>query len=243
MKRTFASVLTALLLVGMCVAQGTQQRGSGSVLQGTSGSASQPNARAAPSASQLQVGTTLQAELLRPVDARRNKAGDEVLAKVTHDVKAGGSVVISKGANVVGRVTEVKIRSKDQETSEVRIVFDRAVLKNGTEIPLVLTLQAIGARPVPPGETSEMASGTTTVAPGGLLGGIGSTTTGAASDVGGAARSVDLAPTSQGVVGLHGLTLSNQTSASVSARGSVIRSNNDNVRLDGGTQMILRISQ
>jgi hypothetical protein len=119
------------------------------------------------------------------------------------------SVVIPKGSRLVGHVTEVMARSKDQATSVVGIAFDRAVLNNGTE--MALGIQAIG-RSMPPGE-SELASGTTTVAPGGLLGGVGSTTTGAASDVGSGARSAALAPGSQGVVGLLGLSLSSHTSA------------------------------
>jgi hypothetical protein len=84
-------------------------------------------------------------------------------------VKVNGSVVIPKGSRLVGHVTDEKARSKDQATSVVGIAFDRAVLKNGTEISLALGIQAIG-RSMPPGE-SDLASGTTTVAPGGLLGG------------------------------------------------------------------------
>lgn len=66
-------------------------------LQQTSVAANQRNGQAAPNASPLPAGTTLQAELIKPVDARKNKPGAEVLAKVTHDVKVNGSVVIPKG--------------------------------------------------------------------------------------------------------------------------------------------------
>ena len=37
-------------------------------------------------------------------------------------------------------------RSKDQATSELEIALDHAILKNGTEIPLALGIQAIGRR-------------------------------------------------------------------------------------------------
>jgi type IV secretory pathway VirB10-like protein len=43
-------------------------------------------------------------------------------------VKLNRSVVIPKGSRLVGHVTEVKARSKDQATSVVGIAFDRAVL-------------------------------------------------------------------------------------------------------------------
>jgi type F conjugative transfer system protein TrbI len=231
-KRTIHSALATLLVAGVCTAQSAQSEGSGSTLPQTS-------VAAAPNASPLPAGTTLQAELIKPVDARKNKPGAEVLATVTHDLKVNGSVVIPKGSRLVGHVTEVKARSKDPATSDVGIAFDRAVLKNGTEMSLALGIQAIG-RSMPPGE-SELASGATTVAPGGLLGGVGSTTTGAASDVGSGARSAGLAPTSQGVVGLRGLSLSSHTSAS--SQGSVISSSTGNVHLDSGTEMILHVSQ
>ena len=243
MKRTVNSAFAAVLLAGICAAQGVQSQGSGSTSQKTSVSASQPNGSAGSSASLLPAGSPLQAELTKPVDSRKNKVGDEVVARVTHDVKAGGSIVVPKGSRLVGHVTEVKARSKDQATSDVGIVFDRAVLKNGTEIAAALRIQAVGrARVVPAGE-EDLASGTTSVSPGGLLGGVGSTTTGAASEVGRAERSAGLSPASQGVVGLHGLNLSSPTSASASAEGSVITSTTGNVHLDTGTELILRVSQ
>lgn len=93
----------------------------------------------------------------------RERTNPALLAKVTHDVKLNRSVVIPKGSRLLGHVTEVMARSKDQAPSVVGIAFDRAVLNNGTEMSLALGIQAIG-RSMPPGE-SELASGTTTVAP------------------------------------------------------------------------------
>jgi hypothetical protein len=114
-------------VAGVCTAQSAQSEASGSTLQQTSGAASQSNGQAAPNASPLPAGITLQAELIKPVDARKNKPGDEVLAKVTLDVKVNGSVVIAKGSRLVGHVTEVKAHSKDQPTSDVGIAFDRVL--------------------------------------------------------------------------------------------------------------------
>jgi hypothetical protein len=242
-KRILISASVVALLAELCPAQSAQSKSSGTTSQETLVSANQSNVQPGLSASHLPAGSTLQAELTRPVDARKNKAGDEVLGKLTHDVKGSGTFVIPKGSRLVGHVTEVKARSTDQASSEVGIAFDRAVLKNGVEMALALRIQAIGrAQVVPPGE-NDLASGTTTVAPGGLLGGVGSTTTGAASDVGDASRAAGLAPTSQGVIGFRGLTLSNQTSASASDQGSVISSSTGNVHLDSGTEMILQVNQ
>ena len=155
-KTTLSSAVTALLLAAICLAQ-TSQPGS-SASQEPSVTANQPNGAAGSGASLLPAGSTLQAELIAPVDARKNKAGGEVLAKVTHDVKASGNVVIPKGSRVVGHVTEVKSRSKDQPSSKVGVVFDRVVLKNGGEVAVAMRIQAIG-RALPAGE-GELASGT-----------------------------------------------------------------------------------
>src|SRR5207245_377636 len=94
---------------------------------------------------------------------------------------------------------------------------------------------------------------------GGLVRGVGSTAGGVVNTAGSAAgaatsaagsaggsvsgplASGSLTSTSQGVVGLHGLSLA--TDASNSTHGSVITSNGGNVHLDSGTEMILRVNQ
>jgi len=50
--------------------------------------------------------------------------------------------VIPKGTKLVGHVTECKQRSKEQKESALGIVFDKAILKNGEEIPLNVTIRA-----------------------------------------------------------------------------------------------------
>ena len=185
-------------------------------------------------------GSTIQAELTRPIDARKNKMGDEVVLKTTQDVNWNGHIVLPKGSKLIGHLTELKVRSKDHGTSELRIAFDRAILKDRTEMPLSLTIQAIGRATIA-GE-DDLASGSPTVAPGGLLGGIGSPSAGGSASTLGAAPPSVLSSTSQGVVGLRGLTLSKEASASASTRGSVISSNYGNVHLDSGTEMVLRVN-
>jgi hypothetical protein len=219
--------------------------------------------------SQLQAGSAVQAELAKPLDARKNKVGDEVIAKTTRDVKSEGRVVIPKGSKLVGHVTEAKAQSKEQATSELGIAFDHAILKNGEEVPLALGIQAIGrsqaAGAAAEAEDDTMAtgnSGTGTMrsrsprpaASAGALGAVRSTaggvvdtagsTAGAVNSTAGAAGgtvSGSLSATSQGVVGMPGLSLSPQTSTS--ANGSVISSQGSNVHLDSGTEMILRVNQ
>jgi hypothetical protein len=278
MKRILVSVFAGAMLAGVSAAQTAGSEASGSASQAASvaqtganasGTASQTstisdnNAQAA-SASQLQAGSTVQAELVKPVDARKSKVGDEVLARTTQDVKSQGHVVIPKGSKLVGQVTEVKAHSKEQATSELGIAFDHAILRNGTEMPLALGIQAIGRSQanaaamaddtMATGGADGMGSSGARAAGGGVLGGVrstgggvvdtaGSTARAAASTAGAAGGAVSgpLSASSQGVVGLPGLSLSAQTSTSANA--SVISSPGHNVHLDSGTEMILRVNK
>src|SRR5712692_3937186 len=285
MKGILVSLFVVALLTGVSVAQSAQSQATGSASQETSASAGQSaaqagaNASAAASeaskvpdknaqvagASHLQAGSAVQAELVKPVDAKKNKVGDEVVAKTTHDVKSEGHVVIPKGSKLIGHVTEVKAHSKEQAASELGIAFDHAILKNGTEMPLALGIQAIGRSQTSAaamtddsmttgGAGAMGSSGARASGGGGMLGGArstagtvvntaGSTAGGVANTAGSAGGAVSgpLSASSQGVVGLPGLSLATQTSTSTNA--SVISSQGSNVHLDSGTEMILRVNQ
>ena len=290
MKRSLVSFFAGAVLAGVCIAQSAQSQASGSASQETSATASKSGAQAASNASgatseaakvsdpraqaatasQLQAGSTVQAELVKPLDAHKNKVGDEVVAKTTHDVKSEGHVIVPKGSKLIGHVTEVKAHSKEQATSELGIAFDHAVLKNGTEMPLALGIQAIGRSQAGAAATQDepvmmggdgSAMGSSSARPsggGGMVGGarstaggvvntagstVGSTTGAAVNTAGGAGGAVSgsLSSTSHGVVGLQGLSLSSDTSTA--AQGSVVSSSSGNVRLDSGTEMVLRVNQ
>ena len=87
----------------------------------------------------------MNAVLSQPVDAKKNKPGDAVTAKTTEATKSEGKVVIPKGSKLIGHVTECKQRSKEEKESALGIVFDKAILKNGEEIPLNVTIHALAA--------------------------------------------------------------------------------------------------
>ena len=294
MKRILVSLFAGAMLAGVCIAQSAQSQASGSASQEASASAAKSGAQTASSASgatseaarvsdkdtraqaaaanQLQAGSTVQAELAKPLDARKNKVGDEVVARTTHDVKSDGHVIVPKGSKLIGHITEVKAHSKDQAASELGIAFDRAMLKNGTEMPLALGIQAIGRSQASAaamtddsmaggGAGAMGSSGARASGGGGMLGGVRSTaggvvntagstagtaanTAAAAGGTAGAAGGVasgSLSSTSQGVVGLQGLSLSSDTSSATHA--SVLSSTNGNVHLDSGTEMVLRVNQ
>jgi hypothetical protein len=216
----------------------------------------------------LASGTAINAVLAKPVDARKNKPGDTVVAKTTHDVKSEGRVVIPKGSRLVGHVTQANARAKGTSESSLGIVFDRAVLKNGNEVPLNANIQAIAAAQgaanaamEDPGSLSAGGMGSGAASGGmrtggGLLGGVGSTAGAAGGAVGnlggvagGAVNSTTSAAgsatgalnaTSAGVVGIPGLALNSVSSAT--ANGSVLTSTGKNIHLDSGTQMLLKVA-
>jgi hypothetical protein len=168
MNRTIALLLTGALLSAVCLAQSSTDMQTGAAAaQDTSVSANKSGVQAgsnssataaqettvsgkngqaqAATAGQLQAGSTVQAELTKPVDARKNKRGDEVVAKTTQDMKSNGQTVLPKGSKLVGHITEVQAREKGQQESHMGIAFEHAILKNGTQVPMALTLQAIGS--------------------------------------------------------------------------------------------------
>ncbi len=287
MKRLAALNLVGTLLLGTAVAQtsavsqtNVSASQSASASDGKSGVEvdSRSSAQTAQSAnvsnkgaqaaatSQLEAGSSIHATLQKPVDARKNKQGDAVMAKTTEDVKSEGKVVIPRGSRIVGHVTEVKAYEKNQAESAVSIVFDHAVLKNGERMPLSLAVQAVSSSAVAAQaeEDSLLSSGDMAAAGGvsaagsgmarsggGLVGAVRSTTgsvVNTAGRVGGAGvnaasgvgASSSLNSNSRGVIGLRGLSLSSSTSSTNSA---TFTSKNSNVHLDAGTEMILQVQK
>jgi len=114
----------------------------------------------------FEFGTTLNSVLSDTVDARKSKPGDTVKARTSEDVKAGGIIVIPRGAKLVGHVTEAQPAAKTGEQARLGLVFDRAELKDGRQIPLRTTFYALAA---PEGDADSSLGGGF----GGGLGGAG----------------------------------------------------------------------
>jgi hypothetical protein len=93
----------------------------------------------------LAAGTAFNAELSSPIDSKKCKPGDAVNARTREAVKSEGKTVIPRGAKVVGHVTQASARAKGETESALGIVFDKAILKNGQEIPLSVGIQALAA--------------------------------------------------------------------------------------------------
>ena len=148
----------------------------------------------------LTSGTTFNAELNSPVDSRKCKPGDALNAKTTEAVKAEGKTVIPKGSKLVGHVTQATARAKGEAESSLGVVFDKAILKNGEEIPLNVAIQALasaqsgasaaGSEMDTMGGLSGSAAGSGMAGGRGGLGGVTSAAGGAAGTVTNTAASV-----------------------------------------------------
>lgn len=96
-------------------------------------------------AGSLAAGTTIPATLTKPIDARKAKSGDQVVAKTTQDVRSDSGVVIPRGSRLVGHVTDAKAKAKGDSESALGIAFDQAVLKNGQQVPFNASIRALAA--------------------------------------------------------------------------------------------------
>jgi hypothetical protein len=260
-KRLLLAILAGGLLSGgsMALGQDTTSQNSG---------AAQPG-----SPLRIVPGSVIPVELTKSIDAKKVKVGDEVMAQVAQDMKANGEVIVPKGTKIVGHVTEAQPRSKEQKESEIGIAFDHAVMKNGSDLPIPLSIQAIIAPPSangggydqPGGSGGGGSPGYSGGTGGGMGGGrMGGGTPTPPSNMPSSARAPADAPNgsgthdgsgapsgsggrpaitgdTQGVVGISNLKLI--MVASNPSQGSLVSSEKNNVKLESGTFMLLRVNQ
>lgn len=214
----------------------------------------QAQSSAAP-ADALAPETLLPVELSKALDAHKIKINDRIEARTATDLLAHGQIVVPRNTRIIGHVTEAKAHTKSSPDSKVGITFDRMLLKDGREVPLQLSVQAI-ARPLQygyspegnlpradrpagmstaPGQRGPIGDASNSGPPSSFPGDLAPIPDPMAPNGSGISTSVPLSPTSKGVIGIKGLAL--DTSGSV----AVLSSNTANVRLDAGTQLILRV--
>jgi hypothetical protein len=196
--------------------------------------------------------------LTKTIDAKKVKTGDEVVAKVNEDMKTNsGEVLVPKDTKVVGHVTEAQARSKEQKESVVGIAFDHAVMKSG-EVSLPMSIQAIvGAQSENPNATAGNeqpypgstggSGGAPTAGGSGRPSGMGGSTTPPPSGAGtpsdsptGTHATPQITSQTQGVIGMSHVTLSQ---GGTGTQASVVSSDKNNVKLESGTLLLLKVNQ
>ncbi len=264
MKRTFIAFLASLFICGMSMAQSppapqTQPPDSQITPNSAPVGRSQPEQTTNP---RIAPGSVIPVELTKSIDAKKIKTGDEIVAKVTQDLKTNnGQVLVPKDTKVVGHVTEAQPRSKVQKESEIGIAFDHAVLKDGSEMKMPLSVQAIIASPNANSQNASsggydqpagMPSAPASAGAAGGRGGMGGSAaqpqvpsaplggdTSSDAQAAGRARG-PITGNTQGVVGISDLKLT--TAAPDPAQGSLVSSEKNNVKLESGTLMLLRVN-
>ena len=93
----------------------------------------------------LASGTTFNAALNASVDSKKAKVGDEITARTMQTVRADGKTILPKGTKLAGHITRATARAKGDSESALGITFDRAILRNGQEVPLNLAIQALAS--------------------------------------------------------------------------------------------------
>jgi hypothetical protein len=231
-----------LFITGLCLAQTPAQSPS--------------NAATAPQAQKMRFnpGSTIRAELDKTIDAKKVNAGDPVLAKTVDELRAGTEVIAPAGAKILGHVVAASAHEKDAP-SRLEIAFDKLELPNGSDVDLKASIQAM-AKPVAnvPMASDSMEQPSAPNAPTGSSGRTGGMPAGGmGQQPAGSQGSVNPGPmpgtpaqtpaaasalplNAQGVMGMSGVSLS-----AGPAQDSVITSEKHNVKLENGTQMILRV--
>lgn len=209
------------------------------------------------SAVAFATGMTLNAELTSSVDSKKAKVGDVVNARLSEALRADGALLLPKGAKLLGHLTQSSARCKDDPSSSLAIQFDKALLKDGQEIPLTVWIRALAAEPrtvFQQGPEQDLNAGTPAAgqSPMGAsrpsMGGppaakspsIVGSTNGSASETtasGGLNAFGQLSAQSKGVFGLDGIHLA--ADASSATQGSLITSSGRSVHLDSGTRLLL----
>src|SRR5580704_7681093 len=152
MKTVLISIFSGALVMGIAYAQGNTAPAPATPPSNPQVSTpAQPASQqtAAESSTQAQPtriapGSVIPVSLTKTIDAKKAKTGDEVVAKVTQDMKSTtGEVIVAKDTKMIGHVTESQPRTKDQKESQVAISFDKAVLKDGNEMQMPMSIQAV----------------------------------------------------------------------------------------------------
>lgn len=223
----------------------------------------QPQAQA-PAAEQYSAnpriapGSVIPVQLTKTIDAKKAKTGEEVVAKVTQDMKTqSGEVLVPKDTKVIGHVTEAQARNKQQKESELAINFDQAVI-GGNSMPLPMSIQAVigqqnnglnsGTAPAGTSPSASPNAGSGMPAGGGSgRTGMGGTPPPQEPSTGGMASPSEQnnAPAhpvingqTQGVIGISNLTLAPAQNGN---QGSLMTSEKNNVKLESGTILLLKV--
>jgi hypothetical protein len=194
---------------------------------------------------------SVSAELTKRIDTKNAKQGDEVDARVTDTVKLPDGTELPRGTKLIGKVTDVKAKSKEDKKAHLAFSIDHAVLKGGKEVPVMVAVTSMT------GPAQSSASDMMTPSAGGGAGGAAGGGAGGGGMAGSTASAPSPAMASMGqpqsnagevlksaqdhvpVGNMPGVMLS--AASSPGSAGSLDASG-DNIDLDSGTKLTLNMA-
>lgn len=184
-------------------------------------------------------------KLDRDLDFKNVKTGDKINFRLTRDLFYGGALVLPSGTSVTANVVNA------QDANTVSLALDRATSKAGKEVELMGIIAAVAT---PPGDlTSDPFYGmnhSTEVSQHTMPGSNGLDPQASVGTSGAAAQTAilkgandpksNLAPDSQGAIGISGLTLTWVLDKPPAL--TVFTSKKKNFKLRSGTELLLRLA-
>jgi hypothetical protein len=137
MCRRFAVVLFVALAVSISAGQA----------QNSTVQSGQSSAKSAPAASKKR--GTFTVELVKGLESKKLKEGDNVEAKLTGSITLPDGSVLPRGTAITGHVTEAKARSKQDSESELGISFDKIGSPGGSQTLITGVVAAAAPSPAP----------------------------------------------------------------------------------------------
>lgn len=203
-----------------------------------------PSAPAQPAATAQTTSPEIHAVLEKMVHPKKLAVGDAVLARTTEPTKLKDGTDLPKGTHLVGKVTEVKLKADKEGPSKVGLLFTKAQLKDGKEIPITMALVSVAPRYEPGGvdpvaaENSGASAGRISQmsqAQGRTEGSAGSDTLNKGLGIRGA-TSVTPEAMRPGVCYVPEMTIA---SYSMGEPGTILQSTKNTVVLDSGSRLLL----
>jgi hypothetical protein len=107
------------------------------------GQTSNPTSGTPQSGQKILSAASVSAELTKRIDTKSAKQGDEVDAKVTTATRLPDGTDLPKGTKLIGKVTDVKAKSKEDKSAHLAFNIDRAVLKDGKQVPVMVAVTSV----------------------------------------------------------------------------------------------------
>jgi hypothetical protein len=198
--------------------------------------------------------TQLAAELTKGISTKKAKTGDEIEAKTTIDASLPNGTKIPKGTKLVGNVVEVTAKSKEQKNSHLVFSLNRAVMKDGHDVPIHAAVTSVSApvmmqsadAPMPAGSSPGGAPESSASAAGGsqmnTAGPASNAPTMAASSSNDQPQQVAVLKSAQDRVPVAGLPSVILSAPTTPQSAGVLDAQNENFSLESGTKFIVNVT-